>query len=79
MKHRRPRRSNNQGKAGSPPGASSPWWDATLRLHLHAAVLICVTWTTGSVADALLASSALEAAAQGLLRRGGTQPPVLTH
>ena len=79
MKHRRPRGSNNRGNGGSPSGAGSPWWDATLRMHLHAAVLVSVTWTTGSVGDGILAASALEAAAQGLLRRGGPQPPMLAQ
>ena len=68
MKHRRPSLGNDQGPDGDPAEGQTPRWHAPFRFGVGAIVVVSVTYTTGSVADGVLAVSSVAAAAYGVSR-----------
>ncbi len=68
MKHRRPSLGNDQDSEGDPLEGQRPRWDAPLRFSIAAGVVVSVTVSTGSVADGILAVTAVAAASHGIPR-----------
>ncbi len=66
MKHRRPSLGNDRCARNDSADSQTPRWDRPFRFSVGAAVVVSVTLTTGSVADGILAVTAVAAAAHGL-------------